>query len=124
MSNESITDGFNCPFCQNRNVAKSSSWDKVGYVPIICVKCSNLFWARIPRTTELTIVNRVPVFKVQIPELEVNTWVIVVNKEHQKHLEPARVTKRDHKHYRVEFNDGAQIWMPSHWIEKIPWDVS
>lgn len=122
MSSDSITDDFSCPFCKAKNSAKSSSWEKVGYIPIICVECSNLFWARMSNT-ELTIVNRVPVFKVQIPELEENTWIIVVNKEHEKHLEPGRITKKDHKHYRVEFNDGVQIWMPMHWIEKIPWDI-
>jgi hypothetical protein len=124
MSSDSITDGFACPFCQANNSSKPSSWDKVGYIPIICVKCAKLFWARIPKIdAELTIVNRVPVFKVQIPELEPDTWVIIVNKQHAKHLEPGRITKRDHKHYRVEFNDGVQIWMPQHWVERIPWDV-
>jgi hypothetical protein len=122
MSNN-LTDDFSCPFCKTKNAATSSSWDNVGYIPIICINCSSLFWARMPGNSELTIVNRVPVFKMQIPELDENTWIIVVNKEHQKHLEPGRVTKRDHKHYRVEFNDGVQIWMPQHWIEKIPWEV-
>jgi hypothetical protein len=80
-----------------------------------------LFWARLSNS-ELAIVNRIPVFKTQIPELNEGTWIIVINKEHVKYMEPARVTKRDHKHYRVEFNDGSLLWVPQHWVEKIPWN--
>ena len=72
---------------------------------------------------EIVLVNRVPVFKTQIPELEEGTLVFVINKEHQKHLEPGKVVARSHKHYRIEFNDKSKIWMPQHWIEAIPKDM-
>lgn len=125
MSSESFSDQPNCPSCGAENeLASSSSWDKVGYVPIICTKCTNLFWSRLtPGGTEKIVVNRVPVFKVQIPELPEDTWVFVVNKDHEKHLEPGQITKRDHKHYRIKFVDGTQLWVPMHWIERIPWTV-
>lgn len=121
MSSEpSDKDHVTCPNCGAQNETSSTPWGKIGYVPTICVQCSELFWTPIAVDAELTIVNRIPVFKVQVPELSEGTQVFIIQKDHAKHLEPGKVVKRDHKHYKVQFNDGMQLWVPSFWVEAIP----
>jgi hypothetical protein len=112
---------FVCPKCGTSNKASLKLWYNVGYVPIICVGCDELFWSRFVDQRETTVVDTAPRFEEQIPELVEGTPVFVVNKEHEKHLEPGYVAAREHAHYRIRFNDGNMIWMPQHWIEKIPW---
>lgn len=117
-------DNYICPLCQHPNQADAEQWQKIGYVPVLCSACDRLFWAKLAQEgtpAEIVLVNRVPVFEVQIPDIPENTTVYVVNKQHPKHLEPGVVTKRAHCHYRIKFNDGLVIWMPSHWIERCPW---
>lgn len=57
-----------------------------------------------------------------IPNFPEGTVVYVNNKEHCRHLQPANVVDRDHLHYRLKFFDGC-IWMPIHWIKKLPHDM-
>jgi hypothetical protein len=118
-------DNYICPLCNHPNQAQSEEWQKIGYVPILCSACDHLFWAKLPSAAgqpiEIVTVNRVPVFTVQLPDIPEDTIIYVVNKQHPKHLEPGVVTKRAHCHYRIKFNDGLVIWMPSHWIERCPW---
>lgn len=117
-------DNYTCPHCGHANQAESENWHNIGYVPILCSSCDRLFWTKLPagdQPAEIVMVNRIPVFQVQLPDIPEDTIVYVVNKQHPKHLEPGVVTKRDHCHYRIKFNDGLVIWMPSHWIERCPW---
>jgi len=123
MSNESISDDSTCPFCGMKNqLISSKSWDQIGYAPVMCVQCAQLFWVKLPSNSshEIVIVNRVPVFKTEIPELLEDTWIFIINKDHEKYLEPAKIVERSHKHYRVEFLDKMLLWVPSHWVERIP----
>lgn len=118
-------DKFKCPLCDHVNEADATQWQKIGYVPILCTQCDRLFWSKLDADlntdSEIVVVTRPPVFEVQIPDIPEDTVVYVVNKQHPKHLEPGVVTKRDHCHYRIKFNDGLVIWMPSHWVERCPW---
>jgi hypothetical protein len=116
-------DNYTCPLCGHINQSDAEQWQKIGYVPILCSVCDRLFWTKLPSTgdPEIIVVNRIPVFQVQTPDIPEDTVVYVVNKQHPKHLEPGVVTKKDHCHYRIKFNDGLVIWMPSHWIERCPW---
>lgn len=111
----------NCPSCGTTNSIKpSDAWCKVGRMPIICVHCATIYWADIEsESKELIVVNKVPVFKVQIPEINEGAWVYIINREHEKYLEPGKVIQKDHKHYRIEFSDGFQLWVPQHWVEKV-----
>lgn len=120
-SNDELpADSVKCPSCGAPNQINSASWDKIGYIPTLCVQCSELFWSPITTETEITIVNRIPVFKVQVPELNEGTFVFIIQRDHVKHLEPGQIMKRDHKHYKIKFNDGMQLWVPSCWVEQIP----
>jgi hypothetical protein len=120
MSNDSVSDNFKCPYCGTANTSGVSSWEKVGYIPIICTQCASIFWTKLNLEREVIVVSHVPVFKTQIPELPEGTPVFVINKEHKKHLEPGVVAKRDHKHYKIKFHDGMHLWVPQHWVEPIP----
>ena len=121
MSNESITDGVNCPFCHTANKCSNTKWESVGYIPIICVDCGNLFWSRLSNDKELIMVNRVPVFKTQIPDLHEGVWAIIVDKTHQKYLDPCKILKLDHKRYKVQFSNNVVIWVLQHQLEILPW---
>jgi hypothetical protein len=121
MSKESITDGFSCPFCHAINKCSNTKWESVGYIPIICVDCGNLFWSRIPNDKNLVIVNRIPVFKTEIPDLSTGAWAIVIDKTNEYYLEPCKVLSSNKRRYKVQFNVGIIIWLSQHQIELLPW---
>lgn len=121
MQKESITDGFNCPFCHAVNKCSNTKWESVGYVPIICVDCGNLFWSRLPSDKELVMVNRVPVFKTTMPDVVDGVWAIVTDKSNGRYLDPCKVISSDRGRYNVKFNDGLVIWIPRHKLELLPW---
>lgn len=100
-----------CPSCGHPNKG-------IVGTTIICVKCQHLYYA--VSGEELVMARRVPVFKTQVPDIEVGEIVFVVNAQHVKHLEPGKVIRKAHGYYHVEFNDKIAVWLPSHWIEKSP----
>jgi DNA-directed RNA polymerase subunit RPC12/RpoP len=104
-----------CPSCGHKNKGSKGA-------AISCPHCKHIYWPKFHPTGEgLIMVRRVPVFKVQIPDIDVDSTIFVVNSQHPKHLEPGRVIRKAHGYYQIEFNDKMQIWMPSYWIEKSPW---
>ncbi|MEM3000637.1 MAG: hypothetical protein QXP41_00395 [Candidatus Nitrosocaldus sp.] len=115
-----------CPFCSAINKPYiSTSWSCIGYTPIVCEQCANIIWIHNASNVDVEVVsvNKANHFKVNIPNIPINTWVFVINKEHPKYLEPGQITKLDHNHCRIKFVDNKQLWVPVHWIEIVPWEV-
>lgn len=103
-----------CPSCGQKNKGSKGA-------VINCPHCKHVYWPKVHDAGDLVMVHRVPVFKFQIPDIDVDSTVFVVNAQHPKHLEPGKVVRKTHGYYLIEFNDKMQIWMPSYWIEKSPW---
>lgn len=113
-------DDFECPHCGYPNSVSTELWKSIGKIPVICGGCDKLFWSPLHSLGDLITVIHPPIFKVEVPPLIEGDLIYVINKEHPKHLEPGKIVNKSHLHYRIEFNDGTLIWMPHHWIEKVP----
>lgn len=67
--------------------------------------------------------GRFPAPKDDIPTEEIVDRVYVVNKEHKRYLDPGIIIDKAHIHYRIRFADGVNIWMPEHWVRRVPDDM-
>lgn len=108
----------NCPECNCLNLATSDKW--IDFMPVECHNCSTIYWCSIHDDIEEVPIFPDPYMQEQIPELDEGTRVILSYKGHPYHLHEGEIIKRDHKHYRLIFEDGMKMWFPDNMIIKIP----
>ena len=109
-----------CPKCAHVNYAVDREMlESCGYAPIKCQKCDEVYftWANIDAdslTVEYNI--RPKPIKVEIPPALVGNEVLIINKDHPRFGSLAVVVDKNHKRYRVKFDDGVILWLPAHWV--------
>jgi hypothetical protein len=114
-----------CPLC---NGQLESVIEATGMRPQYCPHCDKI-WVGDDETIQNESLSTKGKQEVEIPKLAVETVVYVTNREHDFFLEIGVIIKKDHKHYRVQFNsqnpkiNKKLLWMPEHWIAAMPQEM-
>jgi len=111
-----------CPGCKSRNqidVSKAIEWANSGGMVFECKKCGTAYYIMISTDTGHGGIVLDPPAMTTMP---IGETIYIYNKEHQLNMRKGKIIAKDHFNYRIEFDDDDQtkIWVPHHWVKKIP----
>jgi hypothetical protein len=111
-----------CPKCSQLNyIVDKEMVRAAGYSPIKCSGCSEVYltWANIDTEAAVSEYSIRPVpIPVEIPPVPIGQSVALTNKDHPRFGSSAVVVDKNHKRYRVKFDDGVILWLPDHWVSR------
>jgi hypothetical protein len=94
-------------------------WIKSGSVPFTCTKCGNVYVVKVTVDSEdITVEEFDECEKDECDKLThpINSEITIENQGHELHNKCGTIVDKDYVHYRIRFEDGKMIWVPSHWV--------
>lgn len=90
-----------------------------GYSFVKCIKCADVYAIFANISHDVTVsgyaIKPVPI-KEDIPPLPIGSFVTIRNENHQKNGQTGTIVNKNHRRYRVEFDDKIMLWLPDHWV--------
>jgi len=102
--------------CGHTNQSEMSiGWAKDGSIPVTCDECGDIYLAT-ATVNEETYGQKKDQQEEENDGFEIASRVIVDNENNELHKQEGIVIDKDFLHYKVKFQDGKAIWLPSHWV--------
>lgn len=111
-----------CPDCGDKLQSSGTTWFDQTHSVVYCITCSRKFLVN-KASNELITFEQINPSKIEtsIPELPYHTKVIINNRDHVSFMEVGEIINKSHKFYRVRLHSsGTILWVPEHWVEKVP----
>lgn len=110
-------NAIECPRCRHTNGTIDNELIEIGgHAPIRCVNCGEVYviWHNVDiETTENG--NHIPL---QLPPLSIGTEALMItNIKHPLAGNSCKIVDKNHRRYRVRFDDGTLLWIPDHWVK-------
>lgn len=111
-------NAIECPRCKHVNSTIDNELIEIGgHAPIRCAKCNEIYivWHNIDAEVA-DGGNHIPL---QLPPLSVGTQVLMItNIKHPLAGNNCEIVDKNHRRYRVKFDDGTLLWIPDHWVKR------
>jgi hypothetical protein len=96
-------------------------WIKSGSMPVTCDGCGNVYVVKVTVDSEDKSIGESDDDEEEKDECDklthpINSEIMIENQGHELHNRCGTIVDKDYVHYRIRFEDGKMIWVPSHWV--------